>query len=430
MKVNIENCVNQMYYGQKNLIDMADERGGDHSVSLSEMMLDGANGGRAYVIKEMVENLKELRDRTSKGDLSVLDEFFNLYLFNDDKKYHRDPKEEVENDEINKLSQSLDNLRTVLANLGKIRIIFSPEKGEDGSTTLNFVEVEDGDGNSINIGNMSNDGDYLVLTLDNIADLYCIENDDFVSQSASIAMLRNYLEKIVESDNLDMCPVSELREDIVSLLKATDGAECLKMWEDTQEQLIRAQRQRDQYVKAHGEVCESLNKLKKINNQRVEALNDIKRLQCSDGNWNNDPYMHGMANGFIMASAIFEGVDPVFLESPCEWKKKEGILMIERERRRQKEKGYSDIHDSKHEFCELAIVAAQLAADGTDATVDDPHDLDSWGLVSKHGYRASSPDRIHALSIAGALIAAEIDRIMPEEEKPVMEEKGPIDTND
>lgn len=62
MKVNIENCVR---HSNANLITK-------------------------HTLIEMIENLKELRDRTIKNDLSALDEFFALYVFDDKAEYKRD----------------------------------------------------------------------------------------------------------------------------------------------------------------------------------------------------------------------------------------------------------------------------------------------------------------------------------------------------
>jgi hypothetical protein len=92
-----------------------------------------------------------------------------------------------------------------------------------------------------------------------------------------------------------------------------------------------------------------------------------------------------------------------------------GIDLIAKERQRQiEEEGWTPEHDDDHRYGSLAVVAATLACDGTDARVIDPlergTDDDPWGLLSKHGYQAGGDD-IRKLSIAGALIAAEIDRL-------------------
>ena len=104
----------------------------------------------------------------------------------------------------------------------------------------------------------------------------------------------------------------------------------------------------------------------------------------------------------------------------------DGIMKIARERRRQiMVEGHSAEHDAQHVDGSLAVAAATLAVDGTDAKVVDPLGRgtpvhgddgmsDAWGLVAKHGFRAKGND-IQALVIAGALIAAEIDRIIAQE---------------
>ena len=80
----------------------------------------------------------------------------------------------------------------------------------------------------------------------------------------------------------------------------------------------------------------------------------------------------------------------------------EGVRRIAGERQRQMEK-WSAEHDDSHNCGELAIVAAQLATVNTFA-VFNPEGEDPWGLIAKH------PVRLRRLEIAGALIAAEIDR--------------------
>jgi hypothetical protein len=51
----------------------------------------------------------------------------------------------------------------------------------------------------------------------------------------------------------------------------------------------------------------------------IECLKDLTKTQCSDGNWNYDPYMHGMANGLILALSLFQSGTPQFLEAPEDW---------------------------------------------------------------------------------------------------------------
>lgn len=51
----------------------------------------------------------------------------------------------------------------------------------------------------------------------------------------------------------------------------------------------------------------------------IEKLNNLIDIQCSDGNWNYDAYMQGMANGMILARSVFTDEDPQFLEAPKAW---------------------------------------------------------------------------------------------------------------
>jgi len=61
-----------------------------------------------------------------------------------------------------------------------------------------------------------------------------------------------------------------------------------------------------------------------MNNERfrenILSLRNICDTQCSDGNWNYDPYMHGLANGLILAIAIMEdNSDAKYLTAPKVW---------------------------------------------------------------------------------------------------------------
>lgn len=82
------------------------------------------------------------------------------------------------------------------------------------------------------------------------------------------------------------------------------------------------------------------------------------------------------------------------------------IELIARERQKQ-DREWGDDHDAQHTAGDLGVAAAVLACSGTDAKVKDPLERDGWGLVEKHG--AGS---LKSLVIAGALIAAEIDRVL------------------
>ena len=44
----------------------------------------------AFLLGEFEKHLKELRDRTEAGDMTALDEFFGLYVFDGCKDYRRE----------------------------------------------------------------------------------------------------------------------------------------------------------------------------------------------------------------------------------------------------------------------------------------------------------------------------------------------------
>lgn len=55
--------------------------------------------------------------------------------------------------------------------------------------------------------------------------------------------------------------------------------------------------------------------------KEIADLKDLLKVQCSNGNWNYDEYMYGMANGMILALSIFEHTEPKYLSAPKKWLK-------------------------------------------------------------------------------------------------------------
>ena len=88
-----------------------------------------------------------------------------------------------------------------------------------------------------------------------------------------------------------------------------------------------------------------------------------------------------------------------------------GIELIENERKRQiEEEGYDKEHDKKLKAGELAMAGACYALPEYERMyVDDFDEL--WPFENKY-WKPSPKDRIKELSKAGALIAAEIDRLL------------------
>ncbi len=90
---------------------------------------------------------------------------------------------------------------------------------------------------------------------------------------------------------------------------------------------------------------------------------------------------------------------------------KTGIELIAEERQEQVEKhGWTKEHDAGHKDGTLAKVAAVLCCLNTSCSVEDNARplgiVEDWGLTQK-----LNGDRIHQLKVAGALCAAEIDRL-------------------
>ena len=70
-----------------------------------------------------------------------------------------------------------------------------------------------------------------------------------------------------------------------------------------------------------------------IPQERIEDAESILKTQGADGNWNLDPYMHGMLNGMIIMKATLLGGKSNFRDAPSEWhgdkqdKEKEPIVI-------------------------------------------------------------------------------------------------------
>lgn len=61
-------------------------------------------------------------------------------------------------------------------------------------------------------------------------------------------------------------------------------------------------------------------KKKELSEPRLlDRLRNIRDIQASDGNWNYDPYMHGMYNGLELMLSMVEGRDAELREAPKFW---------------------------------------------------------------------------------------------------------------
>ncbi len=101
-----------------------------------------------------------------------------------------------------------------------------------------------------------------------------------------------------------------------------------------------------------------------------------------------------------------------------------GLQQIQAERAKQVEK-WSHHHDDEHDGGEIAFNAMMLIVEHLNQTAvekatesvevrvgGDDVWVDQWGLMKRH-----RDDRIKLLTVAGALVAAEIDRLRREEER-------------
>lgn len=129
----------------------------------------------------------------------------------------------------------------------------------------------------------------------------------------------------------------------------------------------------------------------------------------------NHPQIEKECSGIMPEDHVI--VDKKDWEKIIELLSNTGVGAIAEERQRHiTEKGFTAEHDDQHRHGELCKVAAILAVNGTDATVEDIevsfHNYstgeDVWGLEDK---LSGDENAIHRLKVAGALIAAEIDRI-------------------
>lgn len=104
-----------------------------------------------------------------------------------------------------------------------------------------------------------------------------------------------------------------------------------------------------------------------------------------------------------------------------------GVELIAQERRRQIEKeGWSADHDSEHKDQSLAIAASIYAMPKSERRMKSvPNVLTERGFIEVpkkwpwhiEWWKPTPTNRIKELTKAGALIAAEIDRLLKEREK-------------
>ena len=70
---------------------------------------------------------------------------------------------------------------------------------------------------------------------------------------------------------------------------------------------------------SYNDALSSLTEAIEVYSKQLESTQDIVNVQCNDGNWNYDPYMHGLANGMLIVQSMFTDKPPEFLEAPKVW---------------------------------------------------------------------------------------------------------------
>ena len=55
---------------------------------------------------------------------------------------------------------------------------------------------------------------------------------------------------------------------------------------------------------------------KDINCGILKTAKDLLAVQGADGNWNHDPYMHGLYNGMEFIISLYENRTPIFRDAP------------------------------------------------------------------------------------------------------------------
>jgi len=51
----------------------------------------------------------------------------------------------------------------------------------------------------------------------------------------------------------------------------------------------------------------------------TDSVREMRDVQGADGNWNYDPYMHGLYNGLEFAVSLLEQREPKFKDAPKQW---------------------------------------------------------------------------------------------------------------
>jgi hypothetical protein len=56
-----------------------------------------------------------------------------------------------------------------------------------------------------------------------------------------------------------------------------------------------------------------------MNEDLLKKMHEMLGVQGQNGNWDYDPYMHGMYNGMEYMMAMVDGREPIFRQAPEQW---------------------------------------------------------------------------------------------------------------
>lgn len=61
--------------------------------------------------------------------------------------------------------------------------------------------------------------------------------------------------------------------------------------------------------------------MENVHETRIKRIEEMIEIQSRSGNYDYDPYMHGMANGMIYIHSILTDKNPKYLSAPSKWLK-------------------------------------------------------------------------------------------------------------
>ena len=89
----------------------------------------------------------------------------------------------------------------------------------------------------------------------------------------------------------------------------------LEMAARKKEELNKMVKKEDIITSLHKELDELLSRFNRI----YKETSNVVDIQAQDGNWNFDPYMHGMLNGMKLIQSIIHDVEPEYVDAPKQW---------------------------------------------------------------------------------------------------------------